>query len=239
MNARKLIKIIVDVFMYLLFVYLMCLSTTRFNSKCFGLTPQTWHGIAGIFLFAIFVVHHVLNKSFYKSTFKGRYNAERIILSATDWIFFILMILMAISSILLAGQAFPFIHSPYLSGAKPFHILICTWAFFVMSVHMSLHFDRFLFKLEHKINSRAVRWILFTVLYALVLACGIYSYIGQSLYVFMFTKNSFKLSPENIWLSMLEFIFISFAVCVLVHGIKSFVRAVRRGQNEKLNAEKE
>lgn len=74
----------------------------------------TNHGGLGTGLFGLFIVHHLLNMWFYKTAFKGRWNARRILLNVTDWVLFVLMILMGISSAGMSGLVFEW--SPVQAG---------------------------------------------------------------------------------------------------------------------------
>lgn len=60
--------------MYADFIFLMSHGTVRNLSN---------HAYGGMALFALFVVHHILNGWFYKTVTKGKYNVQRILLSTT------------------------------------------------------------------------------------------------------------------------------------------------------------
>ena len=87
-QLKKTLKITTDILMFADFLFLMRHETVQNLSL---------HGIFGIVLFALFIFHHILNAGFYKSTFRGKYKARRILFSLTTWILFALMILMAFS----------------------------------------------------------------------------------------------------------------------------------------------
>ena len=74
MKPTAIMKISVDVVMYILFLLLMGQYLLRD-------APHEWLGItAGMF----FILHNVLNYKWYKSLFKGKYNAIRIVRTAVN-----------------------------------------------------------------------------------------------------------------------------------------------------------
>ena len=74
MKPAAIMKICVDVVMYILFLLLMGQYLLR-NA------PHEWLGIAAGVLF---VLHNVLNYKWYKSLFKGKYHATRLLRTALD-----------------------------------------------------------------------------------------------------------------------------------------------------------
>ena len=68
-NKKNVIKKIVDALMSVLLLCLMAYQVT-------GETLHEWGGIA---MTVLLIVHHILNFKWYKSLFKGRYNACRIV----------------------------------------------------------------------------------------------------------------------------------------------------------------
>ena len=68
MEYKRVVKIIIDIAMYLIFVALM--------------QEHLWGGLhewLGITLFVLFITHNILNFGWYKSLFKGKYKAPRIV----------------------------------------------------------------------------------------------------------------------------------------------------------------
>lgn len=92
----KKIKILVDILMTLIFILLMCNQITGVFT----------HEILGISTFVLFIIHHILNKNFYKNIFKGKYNKLRIAYLVIDSLLFIMMIIMIISSLMFSQYLF-------------------------------------------------------------------------------------------------------------------------------------
>ena len=79
--AKKRIKIIVDIAMTVLLPMLMAYSL-------FG---EKFHEFIGTLMFVLFILHHVLNRKWYGSLFKGKYHARRIFQTMLDVLLIVFM----------------------------------------------------------------------------------------------------------------------------------------------------
>ncbi len=154
MNLKKTARITSDILMFLDFLFLMCHEVIRNLSL---------HGLFGAALFALFILHHVLNAGFYKSTFRGKYNSIRILFSVTTWVLFLLMILMAFSSVMLSGAVFSFSTVKMIFWARPLHTFSCCWGFLIMGFHLGLHLHSKLKKLRNSGKKRAIYFAEFLI----------------------------------------------------------------------------
>ena len=93
---RKHIRLMVDVAMTVLLPMLMAYS----------LIGETVHEVIGSVIFALFIIHHVLNRKWYGALFKGKYNARRIFQTALDMFLLVFMLLQPISGILMSKHLY-------------------------------------------------------------------------------------------------------------------------------------
>ncbi len=205
MNLKKTVKIATDILMFLDFLFLMCHEVIRNLSL---------HGIFGSALFALFILHHILNAGFYKSTFRGKYNATRILFSATTWIMFLLMILMAFSSVLLSGAVFSFSTVRMTFYARPLHTFSSCWGFLIMGFHLGLHLHSKLQRLEKSQDSKYKKRVIYFVEF-LIFALGIFSIVHSQIYIYLFCLNAWKLSAANIFICLAEYLSMTGAMIVL------------------------
>lgn len=77
MKAKTIVRLSVD---FLMTIFLLLLMGYQF----WGETAHEWVG-AGMFL--LFIAHHILNGSWYKNLFRGRYPAVRILTLSLDALF--------------------------------------------------------------------------------------------------------------------------------------------------------
>lgn len=92
----KKVKIIIDILMTIVFILLMCNQ----------LTGVFAHEILGASVIVLFIIHQILNRNFYKSLFKGKYNKLRIGFLVINILLLIMMIIMIISSLMVSQYLF-------------------------------------------------------------------------------------------------------------------------------------
>lgn len=175
---KKQLKIITDVLMLIIFLYLMSYRISH--------TPRR-HALFGVILFALFLLHHLLNTGYYKSLFKGRYTRRRIILLGTDLLLFIAMVMIAISSIMLSGMV---IDSPIPINFAfhTVHTASTAWCFVLMAIHLSLHLNSAYLKAERRLKTRQAKllWKLFCII---ILIAGIMAFVTSTLPTSLFMPD--------------------------------------------------
>ena len=102
-----------------------------------GVHSHEWTGVA---IFLLFILHHILNRGWYKSLFKGRYTPARILLLAVDLLVFAAMAAQLYSGIVLSRYVFRFL--PIYRGmalARRLHILGAYWGYLFIGLHLGIH----------------------------------------------------------------------------------------------------
>lgn len=111
----------------------------------YSVTGQSVHEWMGIAMFALFVIHHLLNFQWLRSTGKGRYTAARILQSALVLLLFLCVIAQIVSGITMSRHALPFLNIPLpTSTARLIHLSCGYWTFLLASLHLGLHWGAFL-----------------------------------------------------------------------------------------------
>mgnify|MGYP001081127686 FL=1 len=80
------------------------------------------HKWLGIILSVLFVVHHVLNWTWYRSIFKGKYSPARVFRTATNILLTLSMFGIMLSEMMLARDIFHFIPFKANSFARLLHM---------------------------------------------------------------------------------------------------------------------
>ncbi len=130
MKSTKSLKIPVDVAMTVLLLFQM-------GYHLWGEQTHEWTGVA---IFLLFILHHILNRGWYKSLFKGRYTPARILLLAVDLLVFAAMAAQLYSGIVLSRYVFRFL--PIYRGmalARRLHILGAYWGYLFIGLHLGIH----------------------------------------------------------------------------------------------------
>lgn len=133
MKVRQMIKINIDFIMVILLPVLML----------YMLTGQETHERLGTAMAALFVIHNVLNRTWFKNLFRGKYTLARSFLNITNCLLFLDMVLLAGSGIFMSGIS-GYVFAPLqLDGdmelLKRFHRFGAYWGFILMSVHLGQH----------------------------------------------------------------------------------------------------
>lgn len=200
-----------------------------------GEIPHEWVG-AG--LFALFILHHILNFDFYKSLFKSKFSARKILRIVVDLAALAAMIGLMISGIMLSAHVFRFLG---ISGGKSFarqlHMLASHWGFLVMALHLGIHWSVFLglFRRAFKIKkSSKARSIVLKIIAALISAYGIYAFVKRDFPTPLFLRSHFIFLDyeESKILFYLDYIAIG-AACAAVGHYLSRLFAVKKKEETK------
>lgn len=109
------------------------------------LTDQAVHEWLGIGFFAPFVLHHLLNLSWFRALGKGRYSAPRILSTALDALVLVSMLAQMVSGIAMSRSALPFLDLPLpTSAARLLHLACGYWSLLLVGLHLGAHWGAFL-----------------------------------------------------------------------------------------------
>ncbi len=182
MKAKKLIKIIIDIAMLILLPLLMAYSLI-------GETAHEWFGFA---MFALFVLHHIINFAWLKTLFKGRYSPYRIYITIINVLLLAIMLLLPVSGIIMSKHIFHFSGIGGLSIARTIHLLASYWGVILMSVHVGNHAGT---HSAEKKNNFTVILLIFAIAVSIY---GAYAFADRDIPSYLFLKNQFVfLDPEQ------------------------------------------
>lgn len=135
MKPKMIIRLSIDFAMTVLLLLLMARQ----------LTGEAAHEWLGAGMFALWILHHILNFKWYSHIGKGRYTPPRMFQLAVNLLLFISMAGMMISAVILSREVFRFLPiSGGISLARSMHILCAFWSFVLMALHLGLHWNMIL-----------------------------------------------------------------------------------------------
>ena len=170
MKPKRLLKISVDLLMTALLLLLLSYSLV-------GEAAHEWLGV-GIFL--LYLLHHVLNKNWFKALFRGKYPPIRILQTAVDLLVLLCMTGSMISGILLSRYVFRLDIHRFSAALQTIHLLSAYWGFALLSLHLGLHWGgimsmaKRLAKKPSKIRKQALRGVAL-----LIAAYGAYAFMKR------------------------------------------------------------
>lgn len=130
MKRKQTVNIAIDILMTVLLVVLMA----------YPITGQLAHEWAGAGMLLLFIAHHILNRHWFKTLGRGKYNGLRIIQMAVDILLLADMLALMFSGIRLSRYVFSFL--PGLgsaAAARRLHMLASYWGLVLMGLHLGLH----------------------------------------------------------------------------------------------------
>ena len=208
---KQKVKILVDIAMYLLFVYLMGYHAGS------GL----WlHGVTGCILFVLFALHHGLNLAWYQGIAKGTYTFVRVLYVVTNLLLLLDMVLMAVSSVVMAGEVFAFVPFHATQTVRTLHLVSASWGFVLIAFHLGLHTHKWFEKLYQKIMESFFGYS-YILLFFLIFFAGIYCFITAGLWqvMFLFTDRGFRVYGMGFYV---KYGMVSLAACQAVHLLLHF-----------------
>ena len=177
MKYKQVVKLIIDIAMYLIFVALM--------------QEHLWDGLhewLGIALFALFIVHTILNFGWYQSLFKGKYTPTRTTSAIINIALLVAMLCCMVSSVLVSGKVFAFLNLGGARIGRTLHLVSTAWVFVLMSLHLGLHLAPFANKLK---KHRQFLWA-GRIIAVLLAAYGVYVFVDRAFYEELFYLTEFK-----------------------------------------------
>ena len=172
MKPTAIMKLCVDVMMYLLFLLLMGQYLLRD-------APHEWLGLtAGMF----FVLHNVLNYKWYKAMFRGRYNAMRIVQTAVNILLLLAVLGCVLSGIFASQYIFSVGNGSTIELGRFLHLVTTAWAFILMSIHLGLHWTKLIglakkVPMNHRVKTALCPF--FQILVLAICIYGVYLFIDR------------------------------------------------------------
>jgi len=183
MKSKRIVRILADIGMTVVLLLLMAYS----------LIGERMHEWIGCSMFALFVIHHVLNIKWCRNLFRGRYTPFRIVQTLLVALMLCSMIGSMVSGIVLSRHVFADL--PIEGGsawARTVHMICAFWGFVIMSLHLGLHWNimmgmgKKLFKKPSKVRT----WFARSTAFAIA-AYGVYAFGVRQIGEYMLLKTPF------------------------------------------------
>ena len=178
------------------------------------------HQICGIALLVLWAVHVVLNRKWYGSLFKGKYQPFRIMQLIVNCGVLICAVLLMISGLLMAW----FIPADWVGGALGFarttHLLASHWYYIFMAFHIGLHAAMIANKM--KIHGLVPR-----IICIIISLYGVYAFIVRGVWKYMFGLQQFFFFDFNrgYVLFALDYLSILVLFATVIHYIRKGISA--------------
>lgn len=176
------VKISIDAAMTLALLLLMA----------YGLVGEAAHEWLGMGMFALFLLHHLLNRRWIRAVPQGRYAPPRIVQTVLAGLIFLCMVGSMISGIVLSRHVFAFLprHGGYELAGK-LHILCAFWGFVLMSLHLGMHWNMLLTMARKHLRPNQIRtWALRIAGYSFA-TYGVVTFVRRDVGLYLLLKSHF------------------------------------------------
>ena len=222
MKPKMIAKIAVDIAMTVALLLLMT----------YELIGQAIHEWIGVGMFALFVVHHILNGKWSKNLLKGKYTALRIMQTVLVVLVLLSMLGSVVSGAILSRHALSFLT---IGGghafARSLHMLSAYWGFVFMSLHLGFHWN-IMMGMARKLvkqSSEIRKWILRAIA-ILIAGYGMHTFVKRDIGSYMLMKNQFVFFDfeEPLILFLLDYI-ASMGLFIFVgHYLSEILKKLRK-----------
>ncbi len=206
----KKARMLIDIIMFVLFIILMG----------YHITGNKLHEILGIITFILFIIHHVLNRKWYKALPKGKYNGQRIVSTIVDFLLLIDMLCIMISAIMISTTVFSFLNIKTNMIARSMHLSSTAWGLILIGIHLGLHLRICFDKIRKKIKTSSFEYTFYLII-LLLLIYGIYAFIKNAPWQELFLLTHFKFFEyEQLPIFFyLEYLGITFLTIMITYSI--------------------
>lgn len=224
-NSSKMpIRMIIDIIMMVL---LLCLMA-------YQITGEMLHEWIGIIMTILVIAHQILNRNWYKTILKGKYNAYRTISVLVNVLLILSFVLTAFAGMSMSNYAVPFLYGmAKISLVRQLHLSMSHWSFVLMGLHLGLHIPMIIDRFKLKEKTRTIIYLIGSLLAGI----GLYFFLQNNLFDYMFFKAAFAFLDyqksslivflENV-LMLLFWVFVASQVAILLQkrskGNKLFVQ---------------
>lgn len=213
MQRKQIVKITIDILMTVLLLFLMAYSMV-------GEKAHEWLGIG---MFALFILHHVMNNAWSRNLLKGKYTPFRILQTVLVVLAVVSMLGSMISGIVLSRHVFSFL--PITGGqwwARTVHMLSAYWGFVFVSLHLGLHWNIIIGMVKRVLyKSSAVRTWVVRATGLSIAGYGVCAFIKRQIGNYMFLRIQFVFFDynEELILFLLDYMAIMGLFVFIGHGI--------------------
>jgi hypothetical protein len=153
----------------------------------YQVTGEFLHEWLGIGMTVIVTVHQILNRRWYMSVTKGKYNPYRTVLTVTDCLLVLCFFTTAFCGMAISNHAVPFMNGLIPSMlARQLHLALSYWSFVLIGIHIGFHLSTPVFKMKKKGPKAAV-----TTIWASISVYGFVLFIKANIFNYMFFITHF------------------------------------------------
>ena len=148
--------------------------------------------------------------------------------TVVNLLLFAVMVCLPISGIVLSKHLYTWLPTDGLSAiARTVHLLLSYWGFVLMSFHLGLHADLWL----NRLKKREAAFILLTIALTLIASFGVYAFVANRLYEYMFLQTQFVFFDfdKPLILTFAEYLSMIVLFAWIGYWLKALLKRIRKG----------
>lgn len=220
-----LYRLVIDVSMTVLMLIAMA----------YYITGNTIHETVGVVLLVLFIVHNILNRRWYKTILKGKYNLRRILSILVIILFLVSMAAVMISSVPISREIFPNIITNNDMILLQIHVMTSYWVFIFMSIHIGLSWGTIINamrKMTGISSTSRIRNILLRGIAVLIVVYGVQSSFEREMLSKLTIYNPFGwYSSESTMQFLIDYLSM---MGIYISGTHYALKFVRNNEKRKL-----
>ena len=177
-NKLNNIKRIVDI----------CMTAILLCLMAYQITGEALHEWIGIAMTLTVIIHQILNRKWYASLFKGKYNPVRVTMTVVNIALIACFLLTAFCGMSMSSHAVPFLYGMApISFVRRMHLSMSNWSFVLMGIHLGFHIKTMFARFEISEKTSHVLRIIHTV----VAVFGFWLFIKSRMIDYLFFRIPF------------------------------------------------
>ena len=150
----------------------------------YSLIGEAFHEAAGTLMLALFLLHHGINREWWKSLFRWQYSPQRVFQTTLNLSLLLFMIVQPLCGILMSKHLFAYLPTAGMASvARTIHLPLAYWGFVLMSLHAGTHLRSMLPKGKGRRTA--------IVILSAVSLYGVYAFFKRQIPDYMFLKMQF------------------------------------------------
>ena len=201
-------KIIIDILMFIL----MLLEFSK------GYLSPILHEILGIALCILIIIHLILNKSYIKNIFKGKYNTKRWIMLIINLAFLITFSISLIFGLLSSQEILKFLNIKSMTITN-LHKVFSYISLIIFGLHLGINFTAMFGNIEKKINK-----IVIYIIDIVLIIYGAYSCVKLDILKHITGTYGFSILDGNILINILRYLSIIMILAIITNKLYNLKR---------------
>lgn len=166
----------------------VCMTILLLCLMAFQVTGEAAHEWIGMLMTVFVLIHQVLNRRWYGSVFKGKYNVYRFLNTAVTALLLLAFVLTAFSGMAMSGYAVPFLYGMVKpSVARRMHLSLSYWSFVLMGMHLGLHIPVITARMKLSNGKKHA----LTIVFCCLAAAGLFFFLRNGIFDYMFFRLPF------------------------------------------------